>query len=998
MKTKHLLTALVLPALFAACTEDAFESSVNNNGANLNGQLVELGEDFAVGLTRGNGDAATRTNWHYEGKGDILYSWLPTFYTCPETSTIKAAAEEIGFAWRGEVGDAKVRTNYKFTLAGFLNVGETTPETLVCDGELAVKNGYLMEIDEANDCGIKVTTSSGTSTVNLLQFDKTSKKMTDQGKDLVYNGTYTVAGKNLATALDETKLSAKDGDPYVRNGIFTTDNGTIFKGDYIVYFPYDPDFAEIDYLPATTPTIFTQDDAEKNRVAHLAGKTFGYGAATIVEGGRMAESFNTQNLSSFIDLKVTAESGAVFGKLSKIILVDEAANAKGFIKKVGLDASKIAAGQTGAALYVAETQEYEPTIVLNIVSGANEFTTLSTTAKEFTVATLPTTVGTLVAYLMNEDGLCLRKQIATNWTMTPGKGKQFEIKIGKSEKATLRLAVDTKTLIESISDAGDKTNGKDGEVRTLGNITLDKNVMIKLANGTTGTLNVDATNALFGLKKTTSVYVAHNVSVTGTGTITVPADVALTFKAVDKKTLSFENPIVIENAGCCGKKPGKVIILSAQNNEGTVLFKSDVTNYGAMYLANNSDNVKGMTVTFNGAFKNLVNDYSEEGRDAYVYCYGAQKSVINFNSSVENEGSIEIANKCVQLIDAAVSEFAIERGVVVNAKNITNAEDASILVDAYTRLAVAGAATNNGTIKVETSGTGVNTTDGELYIATSGSVSNAGLLENWGVVNNEGALKNTDAEADIVDHVGSQFGGNKAQATPGEYICDVEDTDVTTDGDRVEYAMGENMPTTTIRFVGSDETKGMTDEYVYNLAGYKDGNVLPYNFIIAADSKVTLNGYTTDSKNNKTAQNVTIGGTLTVNEGSKLNLSEIKLTVNENVAVNGTMNIKPTVANANTSETVDAFIAQKDVNVNGIFDVAKFVRTDLNNNMTIAEDAEATFNYASYTDIAHILNINGKFVRVVSTGAETANPAQVWVESYTKGSKASIPNGLPQGR
>ena len=110
------------------------------------------------------------------------------------------------------------------------------------------------------------------------------------------------------------------------------------------------------------------------------------------------------------------------------------------------------------------------------------------------------------------------------------------------------------------------------------------------------------------------------------------------------------------------------------------------------------------------------------------------------------------------------------------------------------------------------------------------------------------------------------------------------------------------------------------------------------------------------------------------------------------------MNVKPTKNGASTSETVDAFIAQNDVNVNGTFDVAKFVRTDLNNNMTIAKGASATFNYASYTDIAHVLNINGTFTRVVSTGAETANPAQVWVESYTKGANAVIPNGLPQGR
>lgn len=1003
MKTKHLLTALVLPALFAACTEDAFESSVNNNGANLNGQLVELGEDFAVGLTRGNGNAATRTNWHYEGKGDILYSWLPTFYTCPETSTIKAAAEEIGFAWRGEVGDAKVRTNYKFTLAGFLNVGETTPETLVCDGELAVKNGYLMEIDKANDCGIKVTTTgtapNTVSTVNLLQFDKTSKKMTDQSKDLVYkDGTYTIAGKNLAAALDESKLDVENGDPYVRNGIFTTDNGTIFKGDYIVYFPYDPDFAEIDYLPATTPTIFTQDDAEKNRVAHLAGKTFGYGAATIVEGGRMAESFNTQNLSSFIDLKVTAESGAKFGKLSKIILVDEAANAKGFIKKVGLDASKIAAGQTGTALYVAETQEYEPTIVLNIVNGSDESTTLGATAKEFTVATLPTTVGTLVAYLMNEDGLCLRKQIATNWTMTPGKGKQFEVKIGKTEEAKERLAVDTKTLIESISAAGAGT--KAATVRTLGNITLDKNVEIELAGYDDTDASTDhkkgtlTAGDLFGLSKTTSVYVAQNVTVTGTGTITVPADVALTFKAVDKKTLSFENPIVIENAGCCGDKPGKVIILSANGKEGTVLFKSDVTNYGAMYLANNSVDNMGTTVTFNGAFKNLVNDYTEEGRDAFVYCYGAKNSVINFNGDVENEGTIEIANKAVELENAAISLFENEKAVAVNAKNIVN--DGTINVGKYTSMVVAGTVNNNGYIGVESAGTRTvdesDEKDGNLEVGKGAAINNAGTVENYGVINLRGALKNTDADADIIDHVGCQFGGNKADATVGEYICDVEDEDVDEDGDRLGYALGDNMPTTTVRFIGESDTKGNSGKgYIYNLFGY---NLKKINFIVAATSNVELNG----TNNKGVAQKINMGGTLIVNKGSQLDLSEIMLTVDGKITVNGVMNVQTTVDGATTSESAQALIAQSDVNVNGTFDVAQFVNTDLNANMAIAKDAKATFNYASYTDIANTLSINGDFIRVVSTGGVTANPAQVWVGDWTEGSSANIPNGLPQKR
>lgn len=997
MKTKHLLTALVLPALFAACTEDAFENSANNGNANLNGQLVELGKDFAVGLTRGGDEATTRTNWHYTSDVKGLYSWLPRF----SADGNSACVENIGFAWRGETGDAKVRTNYKFELSGVLAVGETKPETLICDDELAVKNGYLFEKD-ATGCEVEVNSS----VIKLLGFNTSTKKNDkDYTGGIKYDastGAYTVGSYSLADALNADKLD--EGDPYVRNGIFTTENSTVFKGDYIVYFPYDPDFAEIDYLPATTPTIFTQDYANPNKMAHLGGKTFGYGHAQILEGGSMAESFTTENLSSFIDLKITSKKTGV--KLSKIILVDEAADAKGFIKEVGLDASKIAADAKGTALYVDGTQEYEPTIVLNITdkesSSTVAYTTLSSTAKEFTVATLPTTVGTLVAYLMDEDGMCLRKQVTTNWTMTPGAVKVFNIEVGTNDKFDQRLAVDTKTLIESISAAG--AGSAAATVRTLGNITLDKNVEITLyKKGTsgldvnkTGVLDVDASNALFGLTKTTSVYVAQNVTVTGTGTITVPADVALTFKAVDKKTLSFENPIVIENAGCCGDKPGKVILMSASNKEGTILFKGDVTNYGAMYLANNAENVKGTTVTFNGAFKNLVDDYTEEDRDAHVYCYGADNSVINFNGTVENEGTIEIANKSVLVENNAADSgiFKNSKAVTVNAKSIVN--DGTINVGMYTSMVAAGNVTNNGYISVETAGErsvdNQDDFDGNLEIGNGATLSNAGTVENFGVINVRGALANTDADADIIDHVGCQFGGNTADASVGEYICDVEDENVNAEGDRLGYALGANMPTTTVRFIGEGNTvNNGTNGYIYNLNGYSLRNI---NFVIAATSDVTLNG--TDAKGK--AQPIAMGGTLTVNKGSQLDLSLIKLTVNGKVTVNGTMNVMTTDNKATTSESDQALIAQSDVNVNGTFDVAQYVNTDLNGNMTIAKSASATFNYASYTDIANTLNINGNFVRVVSTGGSTANPAQVWVGNWTEGADSNIPNGLPQRR
>lgn len=66
MKAKHLLTALVVPALLAACADDEFATNTQNK-VDVDGTLVELGEDFAIGLTRGD-DATTRANWHYEAQ------------------------------------------------------------------------------------------------------------------------------------------------------------------------------------------------------------------------------------------------------------------------------------------------------------------------------------------------------------------------------------------------------------------------------------------------------------------------------------------------------------------------------------------------------------------------------------------------------------------------------------------------------------------------------------------------------------------------------------------------------------------------------------------------------------------------------------------------------------------------------------------------------------------------------------------------------------------
>lgn len=1005
MKTKLLwLTALAIPALFAACADDDFATNTANN-TEVNGQFIELGKDFAIGLTRGNGATAnTRTAWHYEG-GDVapMYSWLPTFNII-DADNATATVENIGFAWRGEgAGDAKVRTNYKFTLNGFLKKGETAPKTKICDGRVLVMNGYTLERDnKTND--IEVTTSSSKATVNLMEYKDATKQMVASSTyGIAYEAKgYEIVGATATTlpdALDAEKLGEKD--PYVRNGIFTTDNSTIFKGDYIVYFPYNSKFAEVDYLPAISPVIYAQDDADKNRAAHLTGKIFGYGVATIAKGGSMAESFDTENLSHLIDIKIKAESSK---NVQKIILVDEGENAKGFIKEVGLDASKISAKASGADLYVSGTEIYEPTLVLNLKDSdpkaPKEYAEISTTAKDFMLATLPTTVNTLVAYLMDENGLCCRKVLATGKTLNAGKASRYEVEITKEDKFDQALAVDTKTLIELLDEKGRGT--KDATINVLGNISLDPSALVRIGDNH-NTATATALNKLFlqGSSSSTpalSIYVKNNITVNGTGTITIPADLNILIKVAGEKTLTFKNPVTIEGQGCCGGKAGQLMLTSPVKGEGTVVFEGAVKNLGEMWLANNAATTSKTKIVFNGTLLNGIDkEYEDKG---IIYCAGlmAGNSVIEMNGTVTNEGEIKVLSATKDLASLKVFPFDYSGGmaypnhesgsVQVSAKAVANT--GSIIVGKFTKFSIAGTMVNSGDLTVETANTNKNSEDGELYIANNGSVTNTGLVENFGVINNEGALKNNDAEkAVIVDHVGCQFGGKKAQATPGEYICDVEDTDVTKDGDRLGYAMGDNMPTTTVRFIGKNvNSSGTIINYAYKLNDYKTGDILPYNFIIAAESPIEL---TTKSGNA-----ITINGKLTVNEGSKLNLSSIQLTVNEVVTVNGEMTISPVGTSAATLESKIAFTAKNNVDVNNIFEVVKFVKTSLEGNLNIAKNAKATFNYATYTDVAKTININGEFVRVVSTGSQTANPAQVWCKDYVKLGDAIIPNGLPQ--
>ena len=956
---------MALPLAFAACTNDEFES--NSMSQVQNGELVTLPDNYLLAGMMG-GDAATRSIYN-----ETAFAWLPFD---------GVTSDEIGLCWRGgeyTSNGSVVYTNYKFTHYGWLGKDEVKPD-LDCDGKLL--NGQFLTALSGNE-------------------------------DDLLAGEWAVDG---ISKYPDLKVDAK-------NGLFHTDNSTIFKGDYIVYYPYNDKFAEVGNIPATAPANIKRDINglnDKNYTKELAKEVFVAGTMNGVDGGQQNGVFSTNFVSGGIVVKIK-NTGSGDLNIHKVILLAD----NGFATEVKLDAAKIAAGAKGAALYAEEPSEFANTLVAEFYNSDNsnvqaDLKIKSNETQRVAFAVLPTTTSTALknakVILVNAQGNSYMVESNLQKLVSLAEGwNVIEVNAKFADFKEAAYAYDTESLIKELVKHYNAT-GKRQIINVLNKITLDPEYEFELPYSS----GKKSLKAMFkGTDK--SIYIAEDLTLSGKGSIVVPANLQLVFKSVgteDKPvTVKFDVPVITENKGCCGDYNGTIVFRTASKKYGKYEF-SKIQNEGTIYLGSDLNGAVNITVdelVNNGGLVNAygVNkDKDEVEKSSQVTINKLTNTYVERDTETDaekvNNGRVNIVAKFwnpeTEQKEAAPANLSKCMNVTIG--ELTNNKDAYVLVGKRTYLDVAGSSNNAGKIKVETASVNDNTKDGQMHI--DGSISNTGLIENYGVINNEGRLANADENGEIVDHVGCQFGGNKITAEPGEYICDVEDTNVDKEGDRLAYALGDNMPTTTVRFVGNSGTEesgnsGNEDYYLYDLSRY---NLRNANFIVATTNAkgVVLQG-TTKAANNKGAA-ATINGKLTVEKGTALEISKIQLTVNGVVTVNGAMTIKSVrTDNAVTTDDVNAFTAKADVNVNGekddkaLFTVNTFAKTAMNSNFNIANKySSATFNYATYSEIANVLNINGTFTRIVSTGGQTANPAQVWCGSYTKGADADIPNGLPQQR
>ena len=215
MKTRILLGALAFPLVFAACTNDEFE--VNNAGQQqgLEGDMVELPENFSLlGAKAGNAD--TRG-----GMIDNQMGWYPTLkvdagedgkLTATDLN-LEANWDQIGLAWLNVTPGSQVYSNYKFANYGWLNTDATEADFDEC-------NDYILD--------------------NGIWFNGTNfvKHNGNGGEEVVNN----FDGSDSDFAFDATRFN--NAGVKANKGIFRTSLGTIFKGDYLVYYPFNEEMVE----------------------------------------------------------------------------------------------------------------------------------------------------------------------------------------------------------------------------------------------------------------------------------------------------------------------------------------------------------------------------------------------------------------------------------------------------------------------------------------------------------------------------------------------------------------------------------------------------------------------------------------------------------------------------------------------------------------------------------------------------------------------------------
>lgn len=958
MKTKHLLFTAAMVSAFAACTNDDFVSESSNAIRDDKGLLVELSENFAIAATKG--DAETRA---YDQNGKFV--WVPNAVNPTDGSATEPAT--LGLCWTGvnntnpeysalQTTDYRVFTNYKFEHQGWLYEGEALPKYDACKSTPTIKNGQFIPT-LGSEAATWKTSGKASDNDLLIVPDATNEKFYSKA---------SVTGDFANTKLD------------FGAGFFKSKLGTIYQGEYIVYFPYSDEFYNGPVQAVSPKTISLTNLQGKLKVngqvqhdlytwAAMSKYAFSVGYTANMDGGVDAQSFTTGILSGGVVVRLTnSANDTLTRRINTITLYSKNEQ---FILKQNLSAAAIKAANNNKAMYgenfyYGEPTETSKTIVATVANVSGQgLAPAKDNYVDIVIPVLPTKVDDLTVLMTNEDNLTAEykvagtttiKSVGQGWTVVEVDTKNLTFdKVYATNEASFRAA--TNNVGTSFNTNLAKANSK--TVRVLGQIEISAaQPAIAIRGGYT--IVGEEGDALI-------IKGGDQTNLEGQTGLTNPRFIVNTASGFDATTMNepvLDCDVIVESAGCCNAVGGRLVIGQAtvgKNANIKVLGHEEgvVPTAAAHYTKDGwlSFDVVGKTSTVNGTIIN-------EGQVTFGRC-----------------DRIGTTAKAQTLLNGSITN---KKGMTIfYAGNQSNTED-----DAKLAVSSTGALNNEANAEL--------TIEGEFFFDGTGY--------------NKGT---------IYDRVSSQVTGKLSQFKGGEYICDVNDP-----GKRFNDALlSVYKPTTVVRFVEEgnkvyDFTKFVGKEtgayetikkYIVAVGDNKTTYFKGTNITLPAvevEENNTLGFMSIKEHNTEKWTNLTVEGDLLVNgiiqtKGIGLSLNSTieaikSITVKNNFTVNGKADLNNETVNVSKTWYVASEKATKSVvtgttvtvgdatsKAGGLFDIQGVI--DLENNTDILVYGDIN---AGKDAVATI---------VEATGSDTNMPASVTYSG--KNTYSNILTNWPKG-
>lgn len=708
MKTTKIISALLLPALFAACSDDTFEgNSIQNN----EGQLVK---DLSIitGINSGT-DASTRSGFAGGEKGffDNFY-FEPAFDSndldLTDNSEIKG--DQVGLCLPNPTGNGNVLTNVPFYIAGY----QATPE----EGKAA--KIFSLVAKATSNTFYLIEGQQDTDAFDGIEGDNTRAKfetMVTARKDAV-----PVAGK-----VDITK------------SVFKTVAG-VMTGNYILYSPFNKVFVDpTKPLPAVElKTIQTQTKAAIASTANIADHVLGinlfaYSKAPFKVDGtnNAAKEMSMTPAAYFFQFKIYT-SGTQIDKSSdkiKLITVATADDAKAFAKT-----GHVQAGATNSFIADATTAAD----MIGVDFGTNISTIPSATAETKNADALSVYLSTypvktalagkdIVVKLYTEGGkVATITKAAAGSAIVEGGTDYWNIDLNgvKFEEAD-RLVYNTATLEAELQGAAGTLIMKNDITTTVAAIdhaftikgenytlTLNNNITLNdkcnfecktlIPAGKMLTVKKDATFATLDNKGTiafgTDATTLTATTINNEGTITVSGKATLKATTINNKAV----------------KTAAAKLTVASDNQGTL-------------MATTINNAAGVPNTTHPDKTTLDGEIEINGAVA--------------NTKIVNAGTLKLEG--LSLASTVTVENAGEFNIGKN--NQTTRLDATIVNDGSVNIISNSVADNYGKI----TNNGEITNNGVFTLLGSGQLINNGLISDLGTFSGLSRLTNS-ADAQVI--------------------------------------------------------------------------------------------------------------------------------------------------------------------------------------------------------------------------------------------------------